>query len=157
MIDWLVCADANITLKLVLPEHDSPVAEALWEMWKADGTTVIAPTLWGYEVTSTVRKRGYRKHLPPEIEEKAIATIHQLRVQLMRPAGLHQRAWELARFFGLPAAYDAHYLALAEMADCPFWTADKRLFNAVCGELNWVHWLGNYQVDAPTTEQESDS
>ena len=27
---------------------------------------------------------------------------------------LRQRAWELARHFDLPAAYDAHYLALAE-------------------------------------------
>ena len=60
------------------------------------------------------------------------------------PVGLHQRAWELARHFNRPAAYDAHYLALAEMADCPFWTADKRLFNVVRNELEWVHWLGNY-------------
>jgi len=153
MTDWLVCADANLTLKLVLPEHDSALAEALWEMWKADGTTVIAPTLWGYEVTSTVRNRGQRKHLPPDAEEKAITTIHQLRVQLMRPAGLHRRAWELARYFGLPAAYDAHYLALAEMADCAYWTADKRLFNVVCEKLNWVHWLGNYQGDTLAAEQ----
>ena len=157
MIDWLVCADANLTLKLVLPEHDSPVAEELWEAWQTRGTTVIAPTLWGYEVTSVIRKRAHRKYLPPDVEEKVITTIHQLRVQLLRPAGLHQRAWELARYFGLPAAYDAHYLALAEMADCPFWTADERLFSAVCEELNWVHWLGNYQADAPAAEQKHES
>ncbi len=76
----------------------------------------------------------------------AFTTIHELAVQLMQPPGLHRRAWELARHFGRPAAYDAHYLALAEMKGCPLWTADKRLFNAVRAELDWVHWLGNYGV-----------
>lgn len=148
MIDWLVCVDANLTVKLVVPEQDSALAEALWESWRTRGTTVIAPTLWGYEVTSVIRKYAYRKCISPAAEEKAIATIHRLRIRLVRPTGLHQRAWELARYLDLPAAYDAHYLALAETNDCPFWTADKRLFNAVRDELDWVCWLGDYQADA---------
>ncbi|MBM4457262.1 MAG: type II toxin-antitoxin system VapC family toxin [Chloroflexi bacterium] len=51
----------------------------------------------------------------------------------------------MARRLNHPAAYDAHYLALAEMYTCPFWTADERLFNAVHEALNWVHWLGDYR------------
>ena len=47
--------------------------------------------------------------------------------------------------FNHPAAYDAHYLALAEMMDCEFWTADERLFNAVRDELSWVRWLGRLE------------
>jgi predicted nucleic acid-binding protein len=65
----------------------------------------------------------------------------------MQPTGLYQRAWELARHFDRPAAYDAHYLALAEMEGCPLWTADGRLFNAVRHELDWVNWLGDYQAN----------
>jgi len=63
----------------------------------------------------------------------------------MRPPDLHVRASEMARRLNHPAAYDAHYLALAEMYTCPFWTADERLFNAVHEALNWVHWLGDYR------------
>jgi predicted nucleic acid-binding protein len=48
----------------------------------------------------------------------------------------------LATRFNRPATYDAHYLALAEMMDCEFWTADERLFNAVRDELSWARWLG---------------
>jgi predicted nucleic acid-binding protein len=48
----------------------------------------------------------------------------------------------LATRFNRPAAYDAHYLALAEMMNCEFRTADRWLFNVVKDELAWVRWLG---------------
>ena len=51
----------------------------------------------------------------------------------------------LAARFNRPAAYDAHYLALAEMMNCEFWTADRRLFNVVKDELPWVRWLGKHE------------
>ena len=139
----LVCADASLALKLVFNERDSSQARALWEEWKIQQTTIIAPSLWGYEVTSVIRNRTHRGQLAPEMEEAALAIVHQLPVHLVEMTGLHRRAWELARHFDRPAAYDAHYLALAEMASCPFWTADEHLFNRVCRELDWVRWLGN--------------
>lgn len=106
MMNSLVCTDASLALKLVLHEPDSALARALWEEWKAGQTTIIAPTLWGYEVTSVIRNRVHRGKLPPDAEEESFAAMHQLPVQLMAPAGLHQRAWELARHFNRPAAYD---------------------------------------------------
>jgi len=39
----------------------------------------------------------------------------------------------------------SRYLALAEREDCEYWTADARLWNAVRGNLPWVHWLGDYR------------
>jgi predicted nucleic acid-binding protein len=146
MTNLLVCADASLTLKLVFDEPDSVLARALWEEWKTQEAIVIAPTLWGYEVTSMIRNRVYRGRLAPDMEAETLAAVCQLPVQLMRPAGLHRRAWELARHFNLPVAYDAHYLALAEMVGCPFWTGDERLVNAVRSELPWVHWLGDCKI-----------
>ena len=140
-----ICADAGIALKLVLPEHDSLPARTLWAGWEAQQAVVIAPSLWAYEVVSVIRNRVHRGLLPPELEEAALDALLRLPVQFVRPDGLHRRAWELARRFDRPAAYDAHYLAAAELAGCTFWTADERLFNAVRAEFNWVHWLGNYQ------------
>ena len=149
MTTSVVCADAGLALKLVLPEPDSGLARDLWERWKAERALVIAPTLWGYEIVSVIRNRAHRGQIPAEVEEEALAVLQGLPVQLMAPVGLHRRAWELARQFDRPAAYDAHYLALAEMAGCPFWTADERLVNAVHGELDWVHWLGDYHATDP--------
>ncbi|MBU0492766.1 MAG: type II toxin-antitoxin system VapC family toxin [Chloroflexi bacterium] len=141
----LVCADASLALKIVLPESDSARARALWDEWQVQRTLVIAPTLWGYEVTSVIRNRVHRGKLAPDLERDVFVAVHQLPVQMLAPAGLHQRAWELAQQFNRPAAYDAHYLALAEMAGCDFWTADERLFNTVQADLGWVYWLGAYQ------------
>jgi predicted nucleic acid-binding protein len=148
MTNSSVCADANLAIKLVLHERDSESARALWETWRTEGTRIIAPTLWAYEVTSVIRKQFQRGLLDPDVETDTFHAIHQLPVVLMRPNGLHQRAWELARHFKQPAAYDAHYLALAEMANCPFWTADARLFSTVRDELKWVYWLGDHQIAA---------
>ncbi len=38
--------------------------------------------------------------------------------------------------FDLPAAYDSHYLAFAQMQDAEFWTTDRRLAEKC--PLAWV-------------------
>ena len=138
----LVCVDAGILIKLVVAEEDSDRADALWEQWKEDGVRVVAPGLLPFELTSVLRKKVHRGLLSPAEGKEAFDTVHRLPVQVLTPPDLHRRAWELATRFNRPAAYDAHYLALAEMMNCEFWTADERLLNAVGGELPWVHWLG---------------
>jgi predicted nucleic acid-binding protein len=150
-----VCVDASLSLKLILAETDSHLARALWERWVEEEAFVIAPPLWGYEVTSVIRNRAHRGLLSAHLEKEAASLSLALPVNLINPAGLHQRAAEIARRFNRPAAYDAHYLALAEMAGCSCWTADERLYNAVHSELDWVHWLGNYpQSDSPSQGEE---
>ncbi len=54
-------------------------------------------------------------------------------------AELHRQALKIAQRYNLPATYDAHYLALAERLGIEFWTADRRLFNAVRSSLSWVN------------------
>ena len=51
-------------------------------------------------------------------------------VDLREPPGLHRRAMELAAQLRQDAAYDAYYLALAELLDCELWTADQRFYRA---------------------------
>ena len=58
-----------------------------------------------------------------------------------------ERAWEIAREFQLPTVYDATYLALAELRQCEFWTADEKLFKRVRDKLSFVQWLGNYSLN----------
>lgn len=65
-----------------------------------------------------------------------------LPIQLHCDSWLHVSALEFAERFRLRAAYDAHYLALADHLRCEFWTGDRKLFNAVASELPWVRLIG---------------
>jgi predicted nucleic acid-binding protein len=151
MTSFQVCVDAGISLKRVfLDEPDSELARVLWAEWHGRGATVIAPNLWAYEVTSVIRNKVHRGRLAPELEQETLLAVHQLPLKLMAPDGLHRRASEIARYFRQPAAYDAHYLALAQMHDCTFWTADERLFNTIRQEFAWVHWLGERRSADPS-------
>lgn len=146
MTNSVACPDASLTLKLVLAEADSALAQALWEEWQRNNAIVVVPTLWRYEVTSVLRNQVHRGRLPLDLAEKGLVTLFRLPLLTLAPAGLHQRAWELANDFQRPAAYDAHYLALTEAVGGIFWTADQRLYNSVSPTLAWVRWLGDYSA-----------
>jgi predicted nucleic acid-binding protein len=61
---------------------------------------------------------------------------------------MHMLALDFADTYGLPAAYDAHYLALADLLDCEFWTDDRRLLQRVGRDLPFVRWLGDFDTVA---------
>ena len=84
-----------------------------------------APRLLAYELTAVLRKKVHRQLLEEEEADAAFAQAMQLAVELIDPDDLHRLAWELARRFRRPTAYDSHYLALAELVGCPFWTTDE--------------------------------
>ena len=69
----------------------------------------------------------------------ALRATLSLPIRLYTEINLHEPALELAERYVLPAAYDAHYLALAEHFDADFWTLDKKLIQAVGKHLPWVH------------------
>lgn len=139
-----VCVDANIVLKLVLNEPDSHQAEALWRSWLSDNIRPAAPLLLPFEITAVLRKHVYRGTISPARGLEALHKAFAFEVTLLTFADLHQRAWHLATQLNRPTAYDAHYLALAEMLGCEFWTADQRLYRAIHDQLPWIRWLGDF-------------
>ena len=139
-----VCIDVNLVLKLVLVEEDSPKAQHLWDTWVDADIRIVAPPLLAFEGTSVICNKMQRGLVPPEEAELMFKAFHLLDVRLLYPDGLHETAWEMAKRFNRPQAYDSHYLALAEILGLELWTADKRLYNAVKHDLSWVKWLGDY-------------
>lgn len=133
-----VCVDASLVLKLILVEADSAIAHQLWSTWIDAGVDVVAPPLFAFEGTSVLCSKVYRGLILPQEADLMFTALHLLGVRLVYPEGLHQRAWELARRFNRPQAYDSHYLALAELLGLELWTADDRLYNTVKDALSWV-------------------
>ncbi len=137
-----ICIDSGLLLKLVLNEPDSHLADSLWRSWLTAGSQLVAPPLLPIEVTAVLRKHVHRGLLTSELGWRALQNALAFDVVIMTFPDLHERAWQLAAQLNRPTAYDTHYLALAQILGCEFWTADERLKNAAQLSLPWVHWLG---------------
>lgn len=140
----MICVDASVAAKWVLPEEFSPAAVALYEVTIRAAQPVVAPPLLPFEVANIIRRRMVRQALPLPDAERLLAQFLAFPVALAVPAGLYQRALTFATAHQLPAIYDAHYVALAEAFGCELWTDDRRLLRLLAGRLTFVKWIGDY-------------
>ena len=135
--------DASFAVKWVLEEEYTAQAISALSEWHSQHTDVFAPVWFMFEITNVLYQRIRRGELTLDNALRLISESQQAGVQLIDyDESLHTRALELAVKFGINAAYDAHYLALAERMNCELWTADERLWNSVRAELGWVRWVG---------------
>lgn len=144
----LVVVDASLALKWVIPETDSNIAIGLLDKWTNDGTKVIAPALFAYEVTNIIYRQSKSNKFTFDEANKSLTKLFSMGILLKFSfyEDISAQAMEFARLFDLPATYDAHYLALAQFEHSEYWTADTRLWNALRRKLSWVNWIGNYQL-----------
>ncbi len=99
-----------------------------------------------FEVTNILRRRMVRFGLSLPTVQHLMTQFLDLSLTLSGPAGLHQRALALAEAHRLPAAYDAHYLALAESLRCDLWTDDRRLIHSVGASLPLVRDISTFHL-----------
>lgn len=88
------------------------------------GTTVHAPALLGVEVAAALRGLVLARKLGADRARAALEDLTDLGVEIYDPTDLLPRVWDLRDDV---SAYDAAYLALAEVLDAPLVTADARL------------------------------
>src|SRR5947209_3572650 len=113
MVVSRICVDASLVIPLVADPADTAI-ENLWDRWIAGGRSIAAPRLLYYEVTN-----GLYRYLAPgtmsgEAVRQALAAVLTLPIRINDDVELHNTAVAMAARFSLPAAYDAHYLALSE-------------------------------------------
>jgi predicted nucleic acid-binding protein len=135
-----LCVDANLVIRLVADPGDEQV-RSTWERWDADNRRIAAPTLLFYEVSNALYRYQRAGMMSRAAVHLALRAALALPLRLYGEPELHTRALDLASRLSLPAAYDAHYLALADWMGAEFWTADRRLARAVEDELPWVRVL----------------
>lgn len=143
----MICVDASVVAKWLVEEERSEQAESLLADAAANGRRLIAPHLLPFEVTNVIRRYMLRGGLTLEEGKTAVEKFLATPVAIMSldRGRMHQEALTITAQLGLPAAYDAHYLALARFHNCPFWTDDQRLLRAIGSAVPNVHWLGDYQ------------
>jgi predicted nucleic acid-binding protein len=129
-----VCVDASLVIRLVADPADE-VSRRLWEEWDAARRDIVAPGLLFYEVSNVLCRYARAGLTGKEAAQLALSAALALPIRLIYAAEVHTRALEIAHRFSLPAAYDAHYLAVAEMLSGEFWTGDLKLARVVSDDL----------------------
>lgn len=141
MNNSLVCIDASLVVRMISSCTYGLPAWELWRTWHETDIRPAAPTLLFYEVSNALRRYVVHGTLLPEDADEGLEAALALGIQLFGDPDLHRRALRLASVLELPAAYDAHYLALAERLNAEFWTADRRLFLAASETLSSIRLL----------------
>jgi len=86
-----------------------------------------APHLIDPEVANGLRRRVAAQQVQADVAWTALGSWQRLGVTRYAMIGLLNRVWELRENV---SAYDASYVALAELLDCSLLTADARLARA---------------------------
>ena len=139
-----VVVDASLAVKMVVPEQFSAQAIALALSWDAQGIELVAPEFMASEYASALRKKIPEGLLTSEDAKRLMLELYQSGLYLRPSRVLHNRAIDLAVELNQRLAYDSHYLALAEMLDCEFWTADGPFYRAARKSHQRVRWIGDY-------------
>lgn len=149
-----VCVDASLIVWSLAPFPLSDRVVALLHGWQRQEVHLVAPTLLAFEVTASLRRLVYLGELTAAEGEVAFARFLKLPIRLSQRRAIYPLAWELAKQLNRSRAYDTAYLALAQIQQCDFWTADEKLYNAVKAQLPWVRWIGEARLtgDFPNRE-----
>lgn len=88
---------------------------------------LAAPPIMASEAVSTLREMTFRGDLSVELARIAVQRFQAMVYEVTESPELRQAAWDLAEELGWAKTYDAEYVALARLLDCPLVTLDARL------------------------------
>jgi predicted nucleic acid-binding protein len=145
----LICVDASVAAKWVLTEAYTDEAIALAERCLDEGRLMIAPPLIEAEMANTLRQVMVKHLVSLSQATRLLRGFAMYPVSLRSGQRLYEDALRVADRFGLPSAYDAQYVALAEAHSCDMWTDDHRLLRQLNGRLPFVRWIGDYKAGDP--------
>lgn len=118
--------DANV----VVHGYTNPTAPKIREqitIWLTSQVIFHVPSLWRFEVTNAIYRGMKAGAIDHDDGRFALDMILALPIEYHDEPELHADATAIALRLNAGAAYDAHYLALAERLGLPFYTADAKL------------------------------
>lgn len=122
----MIVLDASAAVALLL---DTPLsaATALRERIRRPGESLHVPHLIDLEVTQVLRRFVLRRELPAERARDALLDLADLPLLRYPHQPFVSRIWDLRENL---TAYDACYVALAEVLDAPLLTLDAAMQRA---------------------------
>jgi predicted nucleic acid-binding protein len=120
----MIVVDASAMLETLLRR---PVAATVEKLLFEPFQTLHAPHLLDVEVAQVVRRFAANREIDAERGRMALADLADFPLHRYPHDFLLPRVWDLRNNL---TAYDAMYVALAEVLDAPLLTRDKRLATA---------------------------
>lgn len=119
----MIILDASCVIDFALRMRSAPELSNLMKQ----NDVFAAPHLLTYEVVNILRRQVIAKLCSEERAQQGLVLFRELNFEFYDAEIMLDRVWQLRHNF---TAYDASYIALAEMLDAPFYTRDHRLANA---------------------------
>lgn len=121
----MLVLDASVVVPyLTRAEEQERVERALGDALDGSGLRLHAPALIDLEVLHTLRRQTRHGEVSPARAERALARLRRARLVRMDHSPLIPRIWALRDNL---SAYDAAYVALAEILGATLLTFDRRL------------------------------
>lgn len=118
-----VVCDSSVIVALLL--DDGP--DGRWAVGQLSGARLLAPQLLMFEAGNIIRRQELAGVVSADQAVQAHADLLDLSIEQWPYELLGSRVWELRSNL---SAYDASYVAVAELADVPLITLDRRIGRA---------------------------
>ena len=134
--------DASVAIKLFLVEPLVAEAQALFaRLYDSSPLRMYAPDLLYAECANVLWKRVRFRGYDATLASMDLGALQDLPIASVPTRVLTDGAFDLAATWDV-SAYDACYVALANLTACPLVTADQRLVQRLAGSAVTVEWLG---------------
>lgn len=120
----MIVLDASVVMELLL---NRPSAARLARRLRDPDEALHAPHLIDLEIAQTLRRYQAIGELSPQRARQALLAFAQMPIERHPHWPFFERIWELRRNL---TAYDAAYVALAEVLEAPLLTCDRALASA---------------------------
>jgi predicted nucleic acid-binding protein len=117
----MIVLDASVVVELLT---NGKLADSIRRKLAAGDGPLIVPHLLDVEVLSAVRRLAAAYRMDRHRSEQILAALASLPAERCPHGPLLGRIWELRHNF---TAYDAAYIALAEITGSTFYTSDEKL------------------------------
>jgi predicted nucleic acid-binding protein len=139
--------DASVAVKWQLRDEEYvDKADTIKQAFLLRTVELIVPVIFTVEWANAINVAISRSRFPEAEWQEALRDLESLRIPVKNPPEIVFEAWQIARSYSR-SVYDGLYVALAKIEDCELVTGDRKLFNAVNSQLQWVRWIGDFTVE----------
>lgn len=141
-----IVVDASVVLAAYFPDESTLQAQRLMEDYALGRVNLWAPRLLVLELINACLVARNRNRIDDRLLDDLAAQLAALDIQWVTVEENVRQVFSLSKEHGL-TAYDAAYIAAAQMKECKLITGDRRLYNTVKGDLSFVVLLDDYESD----------